>query len=261
MSIQNDTKLQRVLASWTPKTVGTSSWLRSLAISPQLVKRYVKSGWIEPIGQGAFKRPNETLEWQGALSTLQTQMALPIHLGGPSAITFQGLAHYARMGTEPIFLFTPLKIRLPKWFHEYDWKQPIVHTKTAFLPSYLGTNIYPYGDLKICISTVERAILECFYLSPKQFDLLECYQIMESLQGLRPKVMQNLLESCASIKVKRLFLFMADKARLPVMKHLKLDNINLGKGDRSVVDNGQYNGKYGLILPKELFDDDNKSSL
>ena len=258
MSIQNDNKLQRILANWIPKTVGTSSWLGALGISPQLVKRYVASGWIEPIGQGAFKRPNETLEWQGALSVLQMQMELPVHLGGPSAIAFQGSSHYARMGKETVFLFTALKIRLSKWFYEYDWGQPIVHAKTASLPSHLGTNVYPYGDMKICVSTVERAILECLYLSPKQFDLLECYQIMEGLQGLRPKLMQDLLESCTSIKVKRLFLFMADKANLPVMKHLKLDNVDLGKGDRSIVPHGQYNAKYGLTLPKELLNDETK---
>ena len=53
---------------------------------------------------------------------------------------------------------------------------------------------------------------------------------------------------------------MADKARLPVMKHLKLDTVNLGKGDRSIVQHGRYNAKYGLMLPKELLNDD-KSSL
>jgi hypothetical protein len=255
MSIQNYNKLQMVLANWIPKTVGTSSWLGGLGISPQLVKRYVESRWIEPIGQGAFKKLNETLEWQGALNALQMQMELPVHLGGPSAIAFQGSSHYARMGKETVFLFTPLKVHLPKWFYEYDWGQPIVHVKTESWPSYSGTNIYPYGDMKICVSTVERAILECLYLSPKQFDLLECYQIMEGLQGLRPTLMQDLLESCRSIKMKRLFLFMADKANLPVMKYLKLNNIDLGKGDRAIVQHGRYNAKYGLILPKELFND------
>ena len=148
---------------------------------------------------------------------------------------------------------------MPKWFYEYDWGQPIVHVKTGFLPNHLGTNIYHYGDMKIGASTLERAILECLYLSPKQFDLVECYEIMEGLQGLRPKLMQDLLESCSSIKVKRLFLFMADKASLPVMKHLKLDNVDLGKGDRSIVQHGQYNAKYGLTLPKELLNYDKPS--
>lgn len=256
MSIHNLNKLQRVLANWVPKTVGTSSWLGTLGISPQLVKRYVESGWIEPIGQGAFKRLNEALEWQGALCAIQRQLELPIHLGGPTAIAFQGSSHFVRMGKISVCLFSPPKVHLPKWFTGYDWGQPITHVQSAFLPRHLGINLYPYGDMKICVSTAERAILECLYLSPKQFDLLECYQITEGLRGLRPKLMQDLLESCASIKVKRLFLFMADRVSLPLMKHLNLDNISLGKGDRTIIQHGKYNAKYGLILPKELLNDD-----
>ncbi len=252
MSIQNKIKLQMVLANWAPKTVATSFWLGELGISPQLVKRYVESGWLQSIGQGAYKKPYENVEWQGALSAIQTQMKTPVHLGGPSALAFHGASHYVRMGKEIVFPFSPLRIFLPKWFTAYDWGQPIVHVKTAFLPGELGTNVYPYQDLSLRISTIERSILECLYLSPKQVDLLECYKITEGLQGLRPKLMQSLLEACRSIKVKRLFLFMADKAKLPVMKHLKLGNIELGKGDRSIVPHGQYNAKYGLILPIEL---------
>ncbi len=259
MSKQNETKLQKMLLNWVPQTVGTSSWLSSLGISPQLVKRYVESGWIEPIGQGAFKRPHETLEWQGALSTLQSQMEIPVYLGGPSALAFQSSMHYIRMGKETVFLFSPLKTQLPKWFIQYDWARPIVHVKTSFLPSSLGKKLYPYGSMKIWVSTVERAILECLYLAPKQFDLVECYQIVENLLGLRPQLIQELLESCSSIKVKRLFLFMADKAALPMMTHLKLESIDLGTGDRSIVNHGQYDGKYKLILPKELLNDDRTS--
>lgn len=259
MSIQNQNKLQKLLANWPSKTVGTSFWLRTLGISSQLTKRYVESGWIEPIGQGAFKRPNEVVGWQGALNSLQMQMKISVHLGGPTALAFHGSSHYVRMGKETIFLFSPPKIYLPRWFYSYDWRQPISQVKTAFLPTQLGINVYQYQDIDVYVSNVERAILECLYLTPKQFDLLESYQIVEGLQGLRPKLMQDLLELCTSIKVKRLFLFMADKANLPVMKYLKFAHIDLGKGDRTITQHGQYNAKYGLTLPKELFNNDKPS--
>jgi hypothetical protein len=51
--------------------------------------------------------------------------------------------------------------------------------------------------------------------------MVECYQILEGLANLRPKILQELLESCNSIKVKRLFLFMASKA-----KHQWLDFVD-----------------------------------
>lgn len=260
MGLQKENKLKRMLANWVPKTVGTSSWLSTFGISPQLVKRYVESGWIEPIGQGAFKRPNEKIELQGALYAMQAQLGIPIHLGGPSALSSQGVMHYVRMGKETAFLFSPLKVRLPKWFCAYSWGQPVKHIKTSFLPEQLGINNYEYHDVKIRISTIERAILESLYLSPINVDLLECYQIIGGLHGIRPHLMQELLESCSSIKVKRLFLFMADKAGLPIMKHLRIDNLNLGKGARSIVKHGLYDAKFRLTLPVELMNYD-KSSL
>lgn len=64
--------------------------------------------------------------------------------------------------------------------------------------------------------------------------------------------MQSILENCNSIKVKRLFLFMADKAGLPVMKHLDLARIDLGTGNRAIVREGAYNATYQLVLPKAL---------
>lgn len=66
--------------------------------------------------------------------------------------------------------------------------------------------------------------------------------------------MQTLLKQCASIKVRRLFLYLAERADLLVMRHLDLDRINLGAGDRSLVPNGRYVAKYQLQLPRELVD-------
>jgi hypothetical protein len=86
--------------------------------------------------------------------------------------------------------------------------------------------------------------------------LAEAGLIMESMTLMRPKLMQSLLEQCASIKVRRLFLYLAERANLPVMRHLDLDRIDLGTGDRSLVPNGRYIAKYRLLLPHELVNHD-----
>jgi len=65
--------------------------------------------------------------------------------------------------------------------------------------------------LDIEVSSPERSIMECLYLAPERMDLVECYQIMKGLVNLRPGLAQELLERCRSVKVKRLFLFMAEK--------------------------------------------------
>ena len=64
--------------------------------------------------------------------------------------------------------------------------------------------------------------------------------------------MQSLLEACTSVKVRRLFLYLAERADLPVMRHVKVEQIDLGSGDRSLAKMGRYVPKYRLLLPREL---------
>ena len=64
--------------------------------------------------------------------------------------------------------------------------------------------------------------------------------------------MQTLLEQCNSVKVRRLFLFMAEKANLPIFKHLDLARIELGSGNRAIVRDGAYNARYKITVPKGL---------
>ena len=111
---------------------------------------------------------------------------------------------------------------------------------------------YNKSALKLKLSSPERAILECLYLTPTRFDMVECYQLLEGLANLRPKVMQELLEKCNSIKVKRLFLFMASKLNHQWLPFIDQDKIDLGTGDRILVNEGVYISKYKISVPKEV---------
>ena len=102
------------------------------------------------------------------------------------------------------------------------------------------------------ISSPVRAIFECLYLAPKTQPLFEVFEMMEGLNNLRPKSVQKLLEDCTSIKVKRLFLYMADKAKHEWLNFVELDKVDLGSGKRSIVSDGVYIPKYQITVPKEL---------
>ena len=75
---------------------------------------------------------------------------------------------------------------------------------------------------------------------------------MEGLTTLRPKLLQQLLEACTSQKVKRLFLYMAEKAGHPWFKALRLDSIEIGTSRLMAVPTGKYIAKYNMTIPKEL---------
>lgn len=94
--------------------------------------------------------------------------------------------------------------------------------------------------------------MECLYLAPQIQDLVECFDLMEGLNNLPPAQVQNLLENCQSVKVKRLFLYMAEKAKHSWFNHIDTSKIDLGKGKRSIVKQGAFVEKYGITVPKEL---------
>jgi hypothetical protein len=177
---------------------------------------------------------------------------LNIYPGALSAISLQGSAHYIRLGRENLYIFTPTNIVLPKWFKNHQWKENVICHSSNFLPEKLGMNEYKVRDFEIKISSLERAILECLYLAPKKLDLIECYQIIEGLTTLSPTILQELLEGCTSIKVKRLFLYMAEKANHAWFKYLNKEKLDLGKGDRNVVKGGIYIAKYKITVPRGL---------
>ena len=252
MTTNSDKKLMNLLDNHVPGTILLASWLEKNGISRDLQKYYLKSGWLGYYGVGAFKRPNENVQWVGALNSLQRQTELPVYVGGLTSISLQGLSHYVRLEKEPLYLFSPQYVKLPKWFLNQEWSNQIIHVKTKFLPAALALFEYSQDGLKLQISSPERAILECLQQTPNQFDMVECYQILEGLSNLRPKVLQELLEKCNSIKVKRLFLFMASKANHQWLDFVDQTRIELGTGDRILVKGGVYILKYRISIPKEM---------
>ena len=108
-----------------------------------------------------------------------------------------------------------------------------------------------YKDIDITISTPERAALEMLHLIPAEQGFDEASKIIESLTTLRSELMQNLLENCRSIKVKRLFLYISEEENHFWFSDLNLDKIDLGSGKRMVVKDGHLNKKYNITVPRK----------
>ncbi|MDE3016589.1 MAG: type IV toxin-antitoxin system AbiEi family antitoxin [Pseudomonadota bacterium] len=252
MSTVEQTKINQLLATMPPGTVVLSSWLARQGYSVDLQKRYRKSRWLESIGDGAMVRTGESVDYSGALYALQKQAGLYVHAGGRTALSLLGKAHYLQLAPAWAVLFGGKGEVLPKWFRNHDWKTAIEYHATSFLPGDLGLEDFEVKNFSIKISSVARAMMECLYLAPQKQELLECLELMEGLNNLRPALVQQLLEQCASIKVKRLFLYLAEKAGHEWLQHLDLQKIDLGKGKRSLVKNGIYVPKYQITVPKEL---------
>jgi hypothetical protein len=61
-----------------------------------------------------------------------------------------------------------------------------------------------------------------------------------------------LLQDCHSVKAKRLFLALAERHHHAWLPHVKLQNVDLGRGKRVLVSDGKLNTKYNITLPADL---------
>ena len=191
------------------------------------------------------------LAFERALYTLQKHEKGNIHLGGISALCALGKNHYVRLSFKQVTLFGIKKKRLPSWFLN-DCGVEILYYNPSFLPSEIGLQTLKTDENDLLISGTTRALMECLYLAPKKEDIVECYQIMEGLYDLDSKLVQQLLESCTSVKVKRLFLYMAEKASYNWFNELDLKNISLGSGHRYLAKDGVYIPSYQITISREL---------
>ncbi len=74
---------------------------------------------------------------------------------------------------------------------------------------------------------------------------------MENLATLRAELVQKLLENCHSIKVKRLFMYMAEKIAHSWVEELNTDRLDFGSGKRVIVPNGVLDKKYQITVEHE----------
>ncbi len=251
MSTENGSKLNKLLSMHPQGTVLLSSLMAQKGYSLNLQKRYRNSGWLSSIGSGAMIRTGDTVGYEGAIYALQ-EAGLTIHPGGRTALSMLGQSHYLELSKKKAILFGSTGENIPAWFRKYDWGLKIEHYNSTFIPSDLGMTTKQLSTFTIKISGSARALMECLYLTPEKQDLVECYEFMEGLNNVRPNIVQQLLEKCTSVKVKRLFLYMAEKADHKWIEYIDLNKIDLGSGKRSIVKNGTYNPKYRITIPKEI---------
>lgn len=240
----------RLFLNWQDEAVHTHVWFESHNISPQSVHQCLKNKLIKKLGGGAYIKAKDKLNWQAALFTAQKELQLPFHVSGQTALELQGLGHFVKMGKKaPVYIVKREKTRVPIWLKNNNWGVVFYFKNSSLFPSDLGLMKYNQSKFHFILSSRERAIMEMIHhLDLKDsFETLERY--FEGLLNLRGSLVQKLLEDCSSIKVKRVFLYMADKLELSLMKHLNARRIQLGRGKRVISENGKLDKIYNITVP------------
>lgn len=247
------TKMQQILESYPDSKLFFGEWLSDQGLDAKGQYAYMKRGWLSRLSKGVYVLQGTSPSLFNAVSAYNVQLSKHCIVGAYSALDLRGYSHYLSMGKPKAFLFTAKEDKLPSWLLQKEWDMTIKYMTTSFLgKDLMGVEPMVVNGDWLLVSSPERAILECLNLPEAASSLLDIYYIMESLTTLRPKLLQSLLETCTSQKVRRLFVYMAEKAGHPWFKVLNLDSITLGTSRYMIVPTGKYISKYNMTIPKEL---------
>ena len=223
--------------------VVTTPCLLKRGYSYENLKGYVRNGYLDSLGRGAYCRAGTNPTVEAAVTAMSGQLGLPVHIGGRTALARKGYLHFVPFRELPTTVFVSRGVRLPAWFvNRYSGRFRAV--KTNFISGGEGIAV----EEGCPVSAPERAILEFLHGVPSRQSLAEAYQIMEMLQTLRPRLVTNLLSECSSVKVKRLFCLLADDLDEPWWPRIAVANIDLGSGCRVIDKGGSFNAKYNLVV-------------
>ena len=240
--------------NWKDEEVHTYSWFESHGISRQSIHQCLNNGLIKKLGGGAYIKANDEFNWQAAIFTAQKELQLPLHVSGQSALEMQGSGHFIQMGKRPFVYITKREeMRLPIWLKKNDWGVRFHFKTSSLFSSDLGLIEYNQSKFHFTLSSKERAIIEMI----DSLDLTDSFETLEryfeGLLDLRSSLVQQLLENCSSIRVKRVFLHMANKLQLPIIKKINIRRVELGRGKRVVSKKGKLDKIYNITVP--LYDD------
>jgi hypothetical protein len=253
MTSEPSSKINQILRKWPPGAVAVLPWLEKQGVYQQLAHEYEKTSWLCRIGQGAYARLGDKVDWTGGLYAIQEQMRLPIHAGGKTALQMQGYAHFLPLGKGAVVsLFGSPGVKLPTWFKQYRWGVKVRYTTTNLFggEQSQGLTKSEIGFYSVNVSSPERAMMEVLYGVPQKESYEEAKLLMEGLTTLRPRVVESLVASCTSVKVKRLFMVLAESCQHPWVKKLDLSGVDFGRGKRMLAKGGRLNSKYNITVPE-----------
>lgn len=229
------------------------TWLKKSGFDRPAVDYFLRSGKLEAVTHGIYRKPGPPLKWQNVVYSLQL-LNYKVHVGHMSSLKYYGYQHYLAIGeTSEITLYSANE--LPSWLYrlkDFSFKHM---NRSPFPPNCrLGLQEISFGtwDWPIPYSTPERAFIELISTINNENGINQARTMFEGAISLRPLLVQDLLEACIQIKAKRLFLWLARTLKHPWYKHINIGMINLGKGKRQIVPNGALDKEFQITVPKEV---------
>ncbi len=104
MSGHERVSLKRLLEAVPPGFLVDSAWLERNGIGRRSAYGYVKSGWLDRLERGVFRRrtpepsAHDRIDWRTCVVSIQHIMGYAVHVGGITALNLHGHGHYLSLG-------------------------------------------------------------------------------------------------------------------------------------------------------------------
>tara|TARA_R110002096_G_scaffold377631_2_gene571453 strand:- start:5494 stop:6276 length:783 start_codon:yes stop_codon:yes gene_type:complete len=252
-------KLRSELITLVPHgLVATRQWLMAQGLSGHSLDNLVKSKQLISLSHGVYKRPETKLEWQGLARSFQ-HMGNDLTVGGLTSLSLQGYEHYVSMSAhKSVYLYGSDK--LPAWANKVVENTVFIyhsHSRLIKKKDSLGefTTEIPWlnDDPPMKVSSLELALFEILLDVPNKFSFEHADQLMQGLLSLSPGRLDSLLKKITSVKVKRLFFYLADLNQYQWRGKLSPDDYDLGKGKRVLAKGGRLDKRYQITVPEALY--------
>lgn len=210
--------------------------------------------------------------WDIAIMSAQELRPSTFYVGGPTALELLGRSHYLRLGDHPtIYLYDP-DGTAPTWLLKLPLDATLaIRIRALFADTLLGLEWRRFDlgtgrlgslvpepvraepwDQFLRVAGEERASIEMLDEVPATLGFDHADEIFQGLSNLRPRLVTQLLETCRSVRAKRLFLFYADRHAHAWVKHIDRKDIDLGKGKRQLASGGRLDARYQITVPASL---------
>ena len=206
---------------------------------------------ISSIKGSFFYRKGESLSALGALASYQSQVSSDLYVAAHSTLELWEFNHYVPMG-KPVLMVGIRQRSFPLLLKSSLFDRDFRPFHSSILQSARLAS-FQYQDWLLQVSVPEQAFIEYLYLAPKLYDYVDLFYIMEQLTVLRADVLQLLLEEAEHYRVRRLFLYIAEKAGHTWFDDLDVSRIDIGSHKHQLVKDGVYVAKYKMTIPKELY--------
>lgn len=239
----------------------TRKWLKQeTGLSHHAIDNLVKSEQLKLLWKGLYTRGIIYPNWQGVVYTLQQIVKTDFIIGGLFALELKGFSHYIPH-SKSVTVHLYGNDKLPVWTKEIVKNDLFVkHTRTSLFAEmdkpvsekYTATIRWKDNMEALKISTPERACLEMLDQVPDSISFEHADQLVQGMTTLSPGALQQLLEMCTNIKVKRLFLWFAKRHNYIWFTKLNLEKIDLGSGKRVIEKGGGLDKDYLITVPKNF---------